>query len=214
MQKFSTYFSLFAVLFFIASGCGKKEKTPEELAQENAQKMAQEMQKTGEQMQKAGEQMQKSLYGDHKPVAPVSFKVLMGYLPVTISGMTAEKPHGETTTMGEWNFSVARNRYADNGSQSVQVEISDFAYIGMLYAPYQLMMNMNFKHESSDGYERTTKIAGFPAYEKWDEGSKNHEVSILTGERFLVHVECNNMPDGSAKKIAETINIAKLAGEK
>ena len=139
----------------------------------------------------------------------------MGYLPATVPGLKENKPQGESTSMGEWNFSVAKNHYSnDDGSQTVQVEISDFAYIGMLYAPYQFLMNMNFKHESSEGYERTTKISGFPAMEKWTESNKEHEVTVLTGERFLVHVSCEGMSDGSAKKIAEGINLSKLAGEK
>jgi hypothetical protein len=211
MRKLATYFSFVALVCFILSGCGKKEKTPEELAKENAQNM----EKTAQSMQQAGEQMQKSLYGDHKPVPPVNFKILMGYLPATISGLKAGKPEGESTSMGEWNFSIGRNRYSDEaGSQTVNVEISDFAYIGMLYAPYQFLLNMNYKHESSEGYERTTKIAGFPAMEKWSESNKEHEVTVLTGERFLVHVTCEGMPEGSAKKFAELINLSKLAGEK
>ena len=50
--------------------------------------------------------------------------------------------------------------------------------------------------------------------EKWTESDEEHEVTILTGERFLMHVTCRGMSDGSAKKVAVEINMSKIDGEK
>lgn len=72
--------------------------------------------------------------------------------------MKAGAPKGETSTMGEWQFSQAEARYrSEDGNNSAKVGLFDYAHIPMLYAPFQMMMNMNISKESTEGYERSTK---------------------------------------------------------
>lgn len=171
------------------------------------------------QLTSAVSQMEKMSKGmtataNRKPVPPVSFKVLIEYLPPSVEGMTAGPPKGETTTMGEWQFSQAETRYrSEDGNKSAKVGLFDYAHIPMLYAPFQMMMNMNMNKESTEGYERSTKIAGFPAYEKWNTNGEESEVTVLVADRFVVTTTTRGLGEDSAKKIAESIDLKDLASK-
>src|SRR4051812_17893501 len=99
------------------------------------------------QLTSAGSSIQKmsnsmAATANRKPVAPVSYKVLLDYLPRSIDGMKADEPKGETTAYGEWQYSSAEGRYhSEDGNKSVKVGLFDYAHIPLLYAPFQMIMN-------------------------------------------------------------------------
>ena len=196
-----------ALIIVFFPGCGSKE----DAAQKEAG-LLEQMAKTAEQAQKSVEQMQNGPAGDKKPVPPVSFKVLMNFLPADVGGMKAADPSGETQTMGEWSFSNASARYTSaDGYKNAKVEISDFAYIAPLYATYTLLFNMKFSRETMEGFERSTKINEYPAYEKWTTASKDGQTTVLIGERFIVVVETHGLDEGAARKVVENMDLKKLA---
>jgi hypothetical protein len=209
MKRSLLIFTLFIIIgcAVLLSACGKKDP--------DQQSALQQMQKAAEQSQQTAQDMQKSMNSDKKPVPPVSFKVLIEFLPKAVEGLTPGTPDGETTTMNEWSYAFAKNRYeSKDGNSDASVEIFDYAYISLLYAPYQILWNMNYSRETAKGYERSIKIADSPAFAKWDEESKSSEVSILVGERFIVKCETHGLQDGVAKKIVEGIDMKKLAVQK
>lgn len=164
------------------------------------------------QMEKATKSM--AATADRKPVPPVSFKVLIDYLPQSLEGMKADAPKGQTTTAGEWQYSQAETDYrSEDGSKSARVGLFDYAHIPMLYVPFQMMLNMKINTESTEGYERSTKIGGFPAYEKWRKDGGENEVTVLVGDRFVVTTTTHGLGEGSAKKIVESIDLKGLAGK-
>lgn len=189
------------------SQCGKKEgDQPGALEQ---------LQKAAEQTKQAAETMEKSMGSEMTPVPPVSFKVLMEFLPKSIDGMAAGTPEGETLSMNEWSYATAKNSYQNaDGTAQANVEIFDYARIGPLYAPMQIYFNMKFNRESSKGYEKSAKIADSPAFLTWEEESKHAEVTVLVGERFIVKCETYGLPDGVAQKVVEAIDLKKLAMQK
>ena len=63
--------------------------------------------------------------------------------------------------------------------------------------------NLSIDKEDSNGYERTTKIDGHKAYEKYNTKSERGEVSIFFKERFIVKVE------GRKVKMEDIIEVAK-----
>jgi hypothetical protein len=154
------------------------------------------------------------VFENREPVTPVSFRVLTNYLPKEIEGIKGSEPEGETVTMGEWSYSHSKSYYnSEDGSKNAAVDIIDYAYISALYIPYQTLFNMKYQRESSSGYERSVKINDYPAFENWNSTDKSNELNVLVGKRFIVHVETDGMPEGSAKKIAESMNLSSLSGE-
>jgi len=83
----------------------------------------------------------------------------------------------------------------------------------MLYAPVQMIMNMKMSTESTEGYERSAKIGGFPAHERWTKVSQENEVTILVADRFVVTTTTRGLGEDSAKKIAESIDLKGLASK-
>ena len=195
------------LLLFIVNGCGGNEK-PED-------KTTDEQTINNDKDDEVSQSDNEAVLENREPVTPVSFKVLMNYLPKEIEGMKGSEPEGETVTMGEWSYSHSKSYYnSEDGSKNASVDVIDYAYISALYTPYQTLFNMKFQRESSSGYERSIKINDYPAFENWDNANNSHELNVLVGKRFIVHVETNGMPEGSAKKIVEGMNLSSLSGER
>jgi hypothetical protein len=165
------------------------------------------------QLTSAATQLSKGLTdaANRKPVPPVSYKLLIDYLPKAMGDMKADQPKGETTTAGSWQYSQAEADYRNSdGSRSANVGIFDYAHIPFLYVPFQMMLNMKVSTESTDGYERSTQIGGFPAYEKWGK-SGDSEAIVMVGDRFIVKTSTRGVGEGSARKIAEDLNLKGLS---
>jgi len=207
-----TFFTFIFFSFFILMGCGgDKKDQPQDMNEEKSASSEERMESTEDAMSKM---MGGNLIENKEPVPPVSFKVLMNYLPKDIEGMQTEKPRGESVQWDKWTHSNAEvNFSSESGEQRGSVSIYDYAYISNLYLPYQMLFNMKFQRESSDGYEKSSKLNGMPAFEKWSEENKDNEVTVLVGKRFIVSVRTDGMPEGSARKIAEGLDLSGLAGE-
>lgn len=168
------------------------------------------------QLTAAAEQMQKAAEGftsNRKPVPPVAFRELMDFLPKAMAGMKADEPKGETTTAGSWQYSQAEVDFqSEDGKRSVDVGIFDYAHIPMLYVPFTMLLNMNVASESTEGYEKSVKVGGFPAFEKWNRNG-NSEIVVLVGDRFIVKTDTRGLGEGSAKKLVEDLDLKGLAAK-
>jgi hypothetical protein len=168
------------------------------------------------QLTAAANQMQKAAEGftsNRKPVPPVAFRELIAFLPKEIAGMKRDEPKGETTTAGSWQYSQAEVDFQTaDGKRSADVGIFDYAHIPFLYVPFNMILNMNVASESTEGYEKSVKVDGYPAFEKWNKNG-NSEVVVLVGDRFIVKADTRGLGEGSAKKIAEDLNLKGLAAK-
>jgi hypothetical protein len=164
------------------------------------------------QLTAAANQLSKGLTdaANRKPVPPVSYKQLIDYLPKGMGDMKGDPPKGETTSAGQWQYSQAEADYRNpDGSRSANVGIFDYAHIPFLYVPFQMMLNMKVSTESTDGYERSAQIGGFPAYEKWSKSGES-EAIVMVGDRFIVKTSTRGVGEGSARKIAEDLDLKGL----
>jgi hypothetical protein len=163
----------------------------------------------------AAEQMQKAAesFTNRKPVRPVAFRELMDHLPDKMAGMTRQEPKGETTAAGSWQYSQADVEFqSKDGKRAADVGIFDYAHIPLLYVPFNMILGMNVSRESTEGYERSTRIEGYPAFEKWSTKG-NSEVVVVVGERFIVKADTRGMGEGAAKKIVEDMDVDGLAAK-
>jgi hypothetical protein len=161
----------------------------------------------------AAEQMQKAAesFTNRKPVPPVAFRELIEFLPGKIGGMKRQEPKGETAKVGSWQYSQADVRFdGEGGSRSVDVGIFDYAHIPLLYVPFNAIIGMEVAKESTEGYQRSTKIAGYPGFEEWNRRGTSEAV-VLVGDRFVVKAEARGMGEGAARKVLESIDLKGLA---
>ncbi len=165
-------------------------------------------------MAKAAEEMAAGTSEEREPVAAVNFRVLMKYLPEQFLDLQRMEPEGESASYGNWNFSQAKVKFTGPENAWVELEIFDYAYISMLYAPFRMMWKMGYDRESSKGYERTTEIAGYPAVEKWSIDSERAEATVLVDDRFIVTATSRKMPEGTPRQMLEEMGLQELAKEK
>jgi hypothetical protein len=206
---FSFSFLPAALSLLLLAGCGGKDGD----SASGEKSKFEELAEAAENMKIAAEEMTSQAGADREPQPPVSFRVLLTYLPSQIADLEQQAPRGETSSMGEWTFSTANADYRGQDNQSASVQIADYAYIGMMYAPVRMWLKMKINKESTEGFERTTEVEGFPAYEKFDIRNQTGEVTILVGDRFIVNITTRGMSESAPRQVAAMMNLKKLAKE-
>ena len=73
-------------------------------------------------------------------------------------------------------------------------------------------MAKNFNEDSSEGIKKGGTVAGQPAILEWTKSSQRAKVSMLVGDRFIVHVRVNPAANiEAASSVAQQLDLAKLA---
>jgi len=143
-----------------------------------------------------------------KTVDPVSFRDLQATF-VPLSGWEMGKPTGERMT-APFAISQAEVSYT-KGDGRIHVKIVDSAYNGLMLMPFTWITNMGYEKETSNGYEKATKVGGFPALEKWNSEGKDGEVTIVANKRYIVEVRGDNVDDVKVLTgLAESLTLGKL----
>jgi hypothetical protein len=196
-----------ALSLVLFAACARKEKTSE--GKELSKNPLTAINQISEAAKKAADAAKEA--SEMKPVDPVSFNALIPLLPAAPSGFTAEEPRGETTSAMGFKISEAERRYT-KGDQSLHVKLVDGAYNSFIYAG--VTMAAQFSHESTEGYEKGVTIDGNPGVEKWSKSSKQGELTVVVGKRFLVTIEASPVESGYVRSIYGTVDVAKLAALK
>lgn len=226
MRRLITAMAIVAV----CAACGKSEEQKQaEQAAENVKKAAETLAKAAEQqgtataakgandLASAMQGMAASITGaagnnNGKPVDPVAFQTLQSHLP-KVAGWEMGEPEGERMTMPV-PFSQVEVDYK-KGDARMQVKIVDTGFAQMLLMPWSMMLASGYSRESSSGYEKATSISGNSAIEKWNKSSKNGELDILVGKRFMVTIEGRDIDDiKPVQDFASSFNFGALAAAK
>ena len=219
--------SVIVIAAMFSAACGKSEE------QKQAEQAAEDLKKAAENVAKAAEQagtaaaaqgtndMAKAMQGfanalsagaDGKPVEPVAFQTLQSHLP-QVSGWEMEEPEGERMTMPV-PFSQVETTYK-KGETRIDAKIVDTGMAQLLIAPWSMMLASGYARESSSGYEKATSIGGNPAIEKWNKNSKNGELDVLVGKRFMVTIEGHDIDDmKQLQDFAANFNFGAIAAAK
>jgi len=210
MRAFGIY-CLIAVFAVAGSACGgkKEEAKQAQQAAQAAGNAGQDLAKSMEQLGNAMQQIQKGPNGE--ALQPVDFKALQGIFPA-VSGWEREEPKGESMT-SPVKFSQAETAYS-KGEARIEVKIVDTAMSQMLTLPYQMFLAAGYSKQTSTGYEKATKVAGQPGWERWDSEAKRAEVGLIVGQRFLVTVDGTNTDTKTVQDLVGKMDLGKLAGLK
>lgn len=226
MRKSLVAVAVIVAMTFVACGKSQAQKDAEAAA-EGAKKAAEAMAKASEgaaaggaagaaDLGKALGGMAAALSGaaggDGKVVEPIAFQTLQTALP-KVSGWQMEEPEGERMT-SPVPFSQTEAKYK-KGDSSIDVKVVDTGFAQLLVAPWSMMMAMGYSKESSNGFEKATTIGGNPGFEKWQKQSKNGELNIFVGKRFLVTIEGDEINDTKVlHDFASQMDFGKLAAMK
>jgi hypothetical protein len=153
----------------------------------------------------------------NKNIEPVDFRSLSDMLPSSVAGLDQVDKSGEKSGISGMATSFAEARYEDaDGGQRVTVKITDVGSMTSLVAFGMAWMNMVIDKESTNGYERTVKIDGHPALEKFEqgEGYSNGELTVVVVNRYIVEVKGNGVTMNDIKSAVDDIDLSKLASMK
>lgn len=158
---------------------------------------------------KAMEALQSS--PDGTAYEPVSFTALQGFFP-EVGGWEREKPRGESMT-APVKFSQAEAAYT-KGDSRIEVKIVDTVMSKLLSMPYQMFLATGYSSQTDSGYEKATKVAGNPGWEKWDAEAKHAELGTIVGQRYIVTADGSNTDVKTVQEFLSKIDLAKLAALK
>jgi len=223
MTRHSFRFVVVTVALVTAVACGKSEAEKQaEQAAEDIKKAAEavtQAQQDGGDTAKGMADMARAMQGmaaaiggggaDGKPVEPVATDALKATLP-SVSGWTMDAPEAERMT-SPIAYSQVETTFK-KGDAEVEVRVVDTGYAQMLIAPWSMFLASGYSRENSDGYEKSVSVGGNPGFEKWDVSSKQGELNIFAGKRFMVTIEGRDLADTKVlHEFASKMDFAKIA---
>lgn len=214
--------AVLALVVLAACGKSEAERRAEEAAkqmEEAAKKVEQAARQSGgsaEQMAQGMEEMAKGLAGaaaalgggEGKAAEPVAFRDLMALLP-SLDGWERSEPEGERMT-APMPYAVASARYR-KGEAEMDLKLTDSALNQVLLLPYAMITSGGFDRETSTGYEKAVKVAGYPGMETWKAPNRRAELTVIVGKRFVVNVTGSGVDSTrDLHTLVSSIDLAKL----
>ncbi|MCF0072086.1 hypothetical protein LZD49_16520 [Dyadobacter sp. CY261] len=149
--------------------------------------------------------------GDREAVDPVDFRKLKDLLPENLVGMSRTEATGEKSGAMGFTVSTAQAKYQGSSDEKLNIEIVDTGGIAgvstMALAAWSIA---DIDKETTTGYEKTTKIEGYKAFEKYNNESKSGEINILVADRYVVNVEGDNVTVDQLKQALKALNLGEL----
>jgi hypothetical protein len=177
--------------------CGKKEEKQEE--PKSGIEALQQLADKAKEMQ------------TREPVDPVDFRKLKELLPEEIAGFKRTEASGEKEGAMGFTISRAEARYKGDGDATLKLEILDTGGIaGVATMALAAWTMADIDKETETGYEKTTKLEGYKAYEKYNSQDKSGELNVLIADRYVVNVNGNNVSVEQLKSVLADLDLEKL----
>lgn len=195
-------FILFLVIgsFFCLSSCGSKKEEEEKEEPKSGIEALQQFADKAKEVQ------------NKKSVDPIDFRKLKELLPESIDGFKRVAASGEKSGAMGFTISTAEARYTGDGDASIKLEIFDTGGVaGVTTMALAAWTMADIDKETETGYEKTTELEGFKAFEKYDSERKSGELNVLVADRYIVNVNGNNITVEQLKSVLADLDLAKLA---
>jgi hypothetical protein len=142
--------------------------------------------------------------------AAISQSQIKALLPTEFNGMKRTSAEaGKNAAMG-MNITYATATYG-KGDSSIQIKISDISAMGQFMKMAQFAWTQTeMERETDRGYERTSKIDGFPAKERYENEGKSGEVEVMVDGRFMVQVNGYGIEMDHMLGLIKTVDLKKL----
>jgi hypothetical protein len=202
------------------TSCFNREKEPEQKEEETNVTIGEDVGKAVDEginegiagMKDALGELEKQLTDANggEKVEPVDFRELKAELPERINGMKRISAEGERSGWGGFKVSTANAEYED-GDKHLEISIVDAGgMMGLAKVGLAAWAQAEVDRETQDGYERTTTIDGYQAYEKFNNKTEDGQVSVIVNERFIVNIEGRNISARDLKSALDKLNLKKL----
>lgn len=147
---------------------------------------------------------------DGEEVEAVDFRKLKELLPEKLVGMKRNSLEGEKTGVSVFKFSLAKATYGD-GNARMEVSIVDGAGISGIVNGMAAWTMIEVDKETDSGFERTTTINGYKAFESFDAEQQEGQVAIVVEDRFIINIEGDRITsDKTLRRALNSLDLAKL----
>lgn len=150
---------------------------------------------------------------EDRTAGPVGFDLLRAIVPDTLPGLSRrEVSNVDGGVAGVDARSVAVEYGTGEGDESVRLVVTDLGPLrgdqgaGSGWAPLAI------DSETETGYERTTRLEGHPAFERYGivDGERRGEVSVVVGRRFVVEARGSQVGMEVLRDVVRASNLARL----
>ncbi len=141
---------------------------------------------------------------------PLPFRELQEVLPKKLNGLDRTSKSGQTNGAMGFKISQAEAKYQATDGKYIEVEIFDTGGLQMGLMSMAAWASLEMDKEDDNGYERTSTIQGFKAFEKYNKRNQRSELSLLVKERFVVKATGKNMEMKTLKAAVKDLPLQKL----
>jgi hypothetical protein len=202
-----TYFPVLLVAFSLGLyACGGGSDNGQESVEQAREEASSSEQSAGD----AAEGMKQQMQGEGKSKEAVDFRELKKLLPEELAGLKRSSRSGQKTGAMSFNLSVAEAVYEGEGGK-LEVVLTDFAGMGRAMLGMVPWAELEIDKETETGYERTTTIKGYKAFEEYDNQSKQGKVSIIADGRFVIAIEGANVEADVMREALDGIDLEALS---
>lgn len=148
-----------------------------------------------------------------RPTDPVDFDLLRAVVPETIPGLIRREVRNvDGGVAGVRARSVAVEYGAGGGSGAVRLVVTD---LGPFRGGREVEGGwgpLEVDAETETGYERTTRLEGHPALERYDvmAGEASGEVKVVVGRRFVVEARGSRVEMAVLRDVVRASDLARL----
>jgi uncharacterized protein YdeI (BOF family) len=156
-----------------------------------------------------------ALMGGGTNSAPaISQSQLKGLLPADYEGMKRSNSEaGKNAALG-MNITYAMAEYT-NAESNIEVKVSDVSAMGQFMKMAQFAWTQSeMERESDSGFERTTKIGGHPAQERYTYRDKSGEIQVMVDGRFMVEIKGSGVEMEQLQGMLKALDLNKLTALK
>ena len=104
---------------------------------------------------------------------------------------------------------MASRTYKKGDNERATVTLMDSAYYEVgLFSAWKGLVQM----ETSEGYFKTTKVKGYPAFETYSKSGKEYGTYVNIKDRVMVYIVVDNDDKDALTAIQNSINYAGIEG--
>jgi hypothetical protein len=150
--------------------------------------------------------------------ATVDWRKLKDWLPTELAGLQRTQATGEKNRVGDFVMSTASATFQKDSDQEnaprLNLQVIDYTGAPAMAQGMAAWSMMQIDNESDAGYEKTTKVGGFPAMETFQNEGKHGNVMILVAGTMIVTIDTDGMSPEEMRQAAEALPLDKLAALK
>jgi hypothetical protein len=153
------------------------------------------------------EVMEEKTPDKEKKSKTVNYEELKAMMPEWVGWLKRTDISGQRVSAGFVKYAEAEATYGSE-AKYVKIKIIDNAFAAKFGSLD--VFNVEIDKSSNNGYERTTEIQGYKAFEEYDKDEQSGSKLINVGSRFLVSIEGEGIDAATLQAAVDKLNLKKL----